>query len=335
MPVEPGEWLSEISGYLPDDPKTGLLRASYYTYLGIWHTVTSRLDLGLQIFDHEWDLLIILDACRVDGLRTIAPEFDWLTEDDIISVWSRGSGSHEWLGRTFTSDYRSEICNTAYTTPNGFAKIAFVDGVYPPQHPVPIGSVLNKPVNASDFALLDFAWNVGWDTDFDTVPPRYMTDRAIEIGRTREYERLIVHYYQPHAPFLSDALRENRPPTECELNPYAKRKSGELDRETIWSMYLDNLRYVLEETELLLNNINASTAVITSDHGEMLGELGVYSHPEGFPHPNLRRVPWVEVSGRDTQSHDPARANVEDIGIIDEDEGNQVQKQLEALGYRT
>lgn len=334
MPVDPVGWATEIGEYLREDAKTGLLRAGYYSYLGLWHSVTSRLEFGRHIFDHDWDLLVLLDACRVDALRTVAPEFDWLPAQGIDAVWSLGSGSHEWLGRTFTDKHRSVIKRTAYTTPNGFAKVAFVDGVYPPQHPVPIGLIANKPVSASDFGLLDFAWNVGWNTDFDTVPPRYMTDRGIEIGRTGEFDRLIVHYYQPHAPYLSAALEEDRQPTEAELNPYDVRRRRDLSRQSMWSMYLDNLRYVLEETELLLENVTAPKAIITADHGEMLGEFGVFSHPEGLPHPNLRRVPWVEVTGRDTGSHEPDRANVVDIGTTGDKGEVGVEEQLEALGYR-
>jgi len=42
------------------------------------------------------------------------------------------------------------------------------------------------------------------------TPPRYVTDRAIEIGRTESYDRLIVHYFQPHSPWVANAIDTNR-----------------------------------------------------------------------------------------------------------------------------
>jgi hypothetical protein len=30
------------------------------------------------VYDLEWDTLIILDTCRVDALRTVADEYDFL-----------------------------------------------------------------------------------------------------------------------------------------------------------------------------------------------------------------------------------------------------------------
>lgn len=35
-------------------------------------TISSRMDLGYNVYNEDWDLLIILDTCRVDALRHFA-----------------------------------------------------------------------------------------------------------------------------------------------------------------------------------------------------------------------------------------------------------------------
>lgn len=42
--------------------------------------------------------------------------------------------------------------------------------------------------------------------------------------------------------------------------------------------------------------------MITADHGDLFGEFGQYGHPEGFVHPNLNQVPWVETTATDEET---------------------------------
>jgi len=56
---------------------------------------------------------------------------------------------------------------------------------------------------------------------------------------------------------------------------------------------------------LLLRNLDAETVIISADHGNAVGEWGVYGHPVGFPHPAVKRVPWVETEANDSHGHTP------------------------------
>jgi len=53
--------------------------------------------IGTNVFDREWDVLIVLDTARVDALRVVADEYDFIGQVD--SIWSVGerlrSGSPE------------------------------------------------------------------------------------------------------------------------------------------------------------------------------------------------------------------------------------------------
>ncbi|MFQ5885465.1 MAG: hypothetical protein ACE5IO_10250, partial [Thermoplasmata archaeon] len=37
--------------------------------------------------------------------------------------------------------------------------------------------------------------------------------------------------------------------------------------------------------------------VITSDHGNLFGEYGLFRHPRGLYLPELTQVPWLELQG--------------------------------------
>jgi hypothetical protein len=61
--------------------------------------------------------------------------------------------------------------------------------------------------------------------------------------------------------------------------------------------YIINLKLVLENVAILVQNILTDNPkariVITSDHGELLGENGKFGH--GIEHPIVRVIPWFEV----------------------------------------
>jgi hypothetical protein len=159
------------------------------------------------------------------------------------------------------------------------------------------------------------------------TPPRYVTDRGIEVARDGEFERLILHYLQPHPPYMARALNEDRALKKHERDWW--EYLGETDdKNTIWETYLDELRYVLDDVELLLENVDAKQVVITADHGEAFGEYWEFGHKTGSIHPKVRNVPWVETSATDTESYEP------EFDPPSQDEDSDLSGQLEALGYK-
>ena len=97
----------------------------------------------------------------------------------------------------------------------------------------------------------------------------------------------------------------------------------------MWAAYRANLRYALDDVEVLLDNLDAERVVLTADHGNGVGEFGVYGHPSDLLVPTaIRRVPWVDTTARDTGDHDPAVWG-ESTTPADEN----VKEQLRALGY--
>ena len=305
---------------------------------------SSRLGIGTNVLDECWHVCVILDTCRVDALRAVASEYDFINNiDRIISV---GGTSSEWIARTFDTGYRQTLAETAYLTSNAFAQYVLEDRLKPDNEHYDHSDLVNlrestglDPIDASELGKLEHVWkqipkrdtvdgahDMSKDLMAGGTPPRYVTDRAISMARNHDYDRMILHYTQPHHPYLANSLDTERSLRDHEKQPFQYlRKTG--DREKVWSSYLDELRWVLDDVDLLLRNIEAEDVLITADHGEAFGEYGIYNHHAGSVHPHIRLVPWVTTEGADTESYVPDHVPKRTHDISPED-------QLEALGYK-
>jgi hypothetical protein len=58
---------------------------------------------------------------------------------------------------------------------------------------------------------------------------------------------------------------------------------GDGDEEEIWESYIENLRYVLDHVEVLLENVDAEEVAISADHGNAKGEWGCLRTPGWNP----------------------------------------------------
>lgn len=300
------------------------------------NTITT---IGTNVFSRDWDVLVLLDTCRVDALNEVAPEYDFLESND--PIWSVGGRSPEWIAKTFTEQYAEEIRETAYLSANVFSEKILRDQHHKsaPRAETNLAYRLLGRIPTVDVSSLnrfEYLYEyepVGTDGPLGHedggTPPRYVTDRAIAIGREQDVDRLILHYLQPHPPYVANALAEDR-----ELERHEHDWWGYLgetdDYETIWNTYLDELRYVLDDVELLLENIDAETVAISADHGEAFGEYCEFGHHTGSVNPYVRKVPWVETTATDEQTHSPSTAPPSGTAKSNEVTADQ----LEALGYK-
>jgi hypothetical protein len=113
---------------------------------------------------------------------------------------------------------------------------------------------------------------------------------------------------QPHFPSLAEhrdggvALDEfgDEP-----MSVWEELRFGNRSVEDVWKSYRENLRIVLDEVTLLLENVDAEQTVVTADHGNAVGERGIYGHAEGVGLDCLREVPWCVTSATDHGTHEP------------------------------
>jgi arylsulfatase A-like enzyme len=186
----------------------------------------------------------------------------------------------------------------------------------------------------------------GWDNTTGTVLAETMTEVAIDAADRFPDKRLAVHYMQPHYPFVrSDttfdkqhlASIDDGTARASEENVWEQKFGGNLSvpREELWSMYVDNLTYVLNHLKHFLDELTGKS-VVTSDHGNYVGErssplpIREYGHPRGLYDDTLVRVPWLECESNERR----------DIGASSAAESSEriesavVSERLRDLGYR-
>lgn len=303
-------WGRESARSIREEGISGLdsvWRPAYYKLL---HQVERFQDPGVSIYDLDWDVLLILDACRYDLMVEVADEYEFIeTVDQRRSV---DSMTPAWMERTFVEERAEEMAETYYLCANPFS---------------------NDKLDAEDFAELDEIWKYAWNDELDTVTPETVTNRCINVAREEDPERLLIHYVQPHWPFVPAMdLTNNNGLAIGDFGKYNKEevwerlRRGEVSEDEVWKGYRDNLTYVLDSVELLLENLDARNIIITSDHGNAFGEWGIYGHPMHMPLSSLRTVPAIEISATDERTLDPDPVEA----TVDEED---VEQQLQALGY--
>ena len=282
-----------------------------YNELAIRGTNRSFGYQGGNIYNYDWDLLILLDGCRVDLLsekrdHDIISQAEWGTEFSIAPNSSR------FLENTFVDRYGDEISETAYITANPHSEINIT-------RPEP------------DY--LDEVWRYAWDEEIGTTPAHAVTDRAIEAGRETDHDRYIVHYIQPHFPSvprpdLGSGIELDQIGKSWNNSIWDSLLMGEVELEELWSAYQENLEYVLDDVSTLLSNFESEQVVISADHGNAAGERSFYGHGD-YPVREVWEVPWLRTRASDTKSHTPKnyqKGENDDAGDLDE--------RLSALGYK-
>ncbi len=305
------------------------------------NTVTT---IGTNVFSRDWDVLVLLDTCRVDALDEVAPEYNFLQDNN--PIWSVGGRSPEWIAKTFSEQYSEKIQNTAYLSANVFSEEILKNR----HHESSLRAETNlayrllsrvPTVDVSTLGSFEYLYNyepIGTDGPLGHkqggTPPRYVTERAITVSREQDFDRMILHYLQPHPPYVANAIESGR-----ELEKYEYDWWGYLgetgDYETVWNTYLDELRYALDDIELLLENLDANTVAISADHGEAFGEFWEYGHHTGSINPYVRKVPWVETTASDQRTHTPdTTPPAKQIDHKNGNGGKSTEDRLEALGYK-
>lgn len=312
------DWIADTVHYArTESPRMAASRSSRDLFAGAARRIGGRLpNHGEFVFDHDWDVLIVLDACRVDALEAVAPDYDWL--GPVGSMESRASHSREWMQENFVGKYAMEKARTAHVTWNAFSDYELVE---------------------DEWAELVEVWRYRWDDELGALHPRWMTDAGIATWRETDAERFILHYMQPHVPYRTidghDALPHELV-GEIDVGRttiWDLLRAGDVSHDEAWDAYLDNLRWVLDDLAVLRMNLDAEKAILTADHGECFGEWGLYGHPDGVRIRPLINVPWVDIQAEDTVSYTPESTQSQFSGST-EDTQPSVEDRLKALGYK-
>ncbi len=323
-----------------------------------------------NVMEERWDYLVILDACRYDYFEKVWSKY--LSGGRLSRINTVGTATVEWRDNSFTQYYDDVV----YVSANPY--INSVKAV--------------KGFSAMDhFPKVYDVWESGWEPELGTVRPETVTKAAIDAAANHPDKRMIIHYLQPHSPYLSLAddrcgfplpdmdtgrvlagtdlggagsrsqrtwlkrlmplFKNNRilgDHPEWLLRGFlgmaakspmdaVRRKYGD---KGLRQAYMANLEIVLEQVAVLLGHLSGRI-VVSSDHGEQLGENRCYTHTPGSKNPYLLDVPWLVIEkekrpGEDrsaTAESKPAEENAapdDDAGAEDK---SKIEEKLRSLGY--
>jgi len=284
---------------------------------------------GVEVMAEDWDVLILLDAARYEEfaeLNTI--------DGDLEPRLSKGGYSEEFIQKNFAG---GEFHDTVYVTGNPYA-LDLDDGVFHDLIMVEIGPV-GDPLGPDD------------EQNF-AVRPEDVLRETLAARERYPNKRLIVHFIQPHLPYIGEKGREiyrrglheraekgleddelHNPGTKgYPLNPCAAARHEEMSitDDDIREAYREDLAIALEYAEELIEAVPGK-AVVSADHGELLGERYVtpqYGHPHHIRVPELYIVPWLVVD-----DDERPQIEAEPPETADDLETEELEEQLSALGY--
>lgn len=261
---------------------------------------------GIDIFDEDWDTLIVLDACRYDTFVDAITDYEF--GEQLEARTSRGSATREWIRANFGG---KQLHDVVYVDSNGYY------------------ARLKDEINAEvhKYHLVD-------NDSFGGISahPDKVTKTARRFEEEYQNKRLIIHYMQPHQPYFGPTGES----IEYAVGPMKTVRENNLDNSTVKKAYMENLKIVLNSVQDLLNDLSGRV-VISSDHGELLGDQqsplpfgSYYGHPASLYVPELITVPWLALDAgprRDIHEEIPRQDDIN----IDEDELNE---KLRELGYK-
>lgn len=228
-----------------------------------------------DIHAEDWDLMILLDACRLDTFE----EVNTIPGD--LQVFKTGSSTSEFTDRFFQDMY----LGTVYISGNPWIH-------------------KGKDYFSNKFRDIVEVWDFGWDWVNHTVHPAVMSSEIYKAIANYKYEegmRILSHWIQPHHPFIGDF---RLPFDDCLPNSthearttiWHRLKTGAVSVEDFVKAYKSNLEFALRYVEAIVRELHTERKiVITSDHGNCFGEDDIYGHPVGSEHPILTEVPWLVI----------------------------------------
>ncbi len=253
------------------------------------------LALGKQgrptlVTEREWDHLILLDACRHDTMEAVLSR-DFGRTARVPFVFSPGSDTFEWLAASIAENpSRHRLADVALVSGTPYHSRAYFEQQgwpFPYRH------------------AFDLWRDPFWDHDWNTCRPETVTTVAIDAAQ--KVDRLLVHYVQPHFPSVVENLADQgagiikkkilgQEIGDAHYPIWKLIESGSIPLRRALHLYEDNLRTALRSVQTLVSALDGRV-VITSDHGNLFGEYGLYGHPGSLRVPELVMVPWIEVEG--------------------------------------
>jgi len=240
------------------------------------------VDMFKDILREGRFLLIVLDAARLDAFKQLYPRY---LRGSLHAVRVPPPNTYGWLPPTFSVPEFDHI--------RVFYARLDVD-----THDIRLRDFVprGRDIEIYDVGPRKLRW-------LKTVTPHEINEVVRSVGLSG---RDIVWYAQPHFPWVCDPKLSLALMHEVRVHDFlppdtvsrALKNLG-ICRERVVKAYYCNLDVALRGVRDLLSYVRNSgmmydRIVVTSDHGELLGEYGLFLHQE-YDLPQLTVVPWLEV----------------------------------------
>lgn len=215
------------------------------------------------IEEKEWKILIILDACR----------YDFFSRIYLVDVWDFGWDDD--VGGVPPAKVTKNLRHSLAKNPRN----KFIAHFNQPHIPY-LSLELTQEMNTESEALKRARKGIAKKKNFVSSIRHFigqLTRKVIGISRTEGIRKRL----NLREPGIMEAVVE---------------KYG---AERLKNAYMNNLELALKEIKNTFNRLPekiVENVIITADHGDMLGEKGIYGHGHN-EYPSLREVPWLEVEG--------------------------------------
>jgi len=296
---------------------------------------------GINPLHEDWDNLVILDACRYDVFEDVN-----FIRGDVGYVVSKASHSKGFYRKNVSG---AKLYDTVYVTANPYGAVLCPDVFFRTETTFSGETEYDSrgrvaETSTDDGRVLNF-------NHIENISPENLVRKGLDMHKEHPDKRLMIHFMQPHAPYLGERAellrRSVRDEYGMEFTAWTDMneidhdrslgslenaaKEGYISRGELVSVYIENLEMVLSHVEEFVSQVDGKT-VVTADHGELLGERKGghrFGHPEGLFVEELRKVPWLTVESGE-------RRDVTEERPIGNDDvtGSDVTDQLELLGYR-
>jgi hypothetical protein len=277
-----------------------------FLFVKLQQIVGKRVNYGYRPQNDDWDVLVVIDACRFDLFQEVVADHEIAEKLSIIEpVYSCATMTQEWVERTLNA------------APDSYLKeLSVVSGT----------GHIDAHCDTSRFGGHTLLWKYAHETKL-TVLPDLVTNEAIRAYRQHQTDRLYIHYVQPHAPFLH-AIDKYDERSSGKANVWNELKLGNISRKQVWADYSKNLRVVLDHVITIIENVDGRV-VITSDHGNLLGKYNLYGHPPWLLIPALKRVPYAVAQGENSEDYD-----IKHINDFEDYDRTSMEEHLHNLGYK-
>lgn len=303
-----------------------------------------------KIMDSNWDYLIVLDACRFDYFKKSYEEYFGNVE--LKKVYSCFSDTIGFLTGLFKGKYYDDV---VYISSN-----VFVNSKTEVKH-------RGKKFSGKEhfYNVID-VWDWGWNKKLGTVHPKKINEAFFNSVKKYPNKRLIIHYMQPHYPYISEGGKSDYTMNLKKCLTYKRKLKNEIigkilkiakffiSDEIMWKIegffrlpspklkqmvlnlgkdgirnaYENDLKLVLKYVKELTDKVPGKY-LITADHGEMLGESGRWGH--GYNYKQCREIPWLLVKSKGSKKSDykkTLKKNRKNKNIEE-----KIKERLESFGY--